>query len=98
MIMNETTQPAAPGGLLRRRPLRRIIKNWRERHRHPFNYWFHMIGITLAIAGVLLFFFISWYWALATLVLGYACHELWIPFHCNEQVKYAVIRLHLVLS
>jgi hypothetical protein len=54
-----------------RRPVRRILRNWLERHRHPFNFWIHMIGIPLAVAGVILFFFVAWYWALAAFVLGY---------------------------
>jgi hypothetical protein len=56
----------------RRGPLRRIIRNWRQRHRHPFNFWIHMIGIPLALIGVALFFMTDWIWAVAAIVLGYA--------------------------
>ena len=41
------------------------------RHQVPFNYWIHMLGIPLAIAGVALLFVAPWYWALAAVGLGY---------------------------
>jgi hypothetical protein len=59
----------------RRRPvlafLRRAVGNWRERHRHPFNFYIHLLGIPCAVAGLLLLFFLPWYWGVASLVVGY---------------------------
>jgi hypothetical protein len=49
---------------------RRAVGNWRERHQLPFNFWIHMIGIPLALAGVVVLFFEPW-WGLGGLVLGY---------------------------
>jgi hypothetical protein len=56
-----------------RRPLRRFLFNWRLRHRHPFNFWIHFIGIPLAFAGIILLIgaWVAWYWGLAAFVLGY---------------------------
>jgi hypothetical protein len=65
-----STQPAVDP--LRRRPLRRILRNWRQRHRNPFNFWIHLIGIPLAVTGVVLLFVTDWYWGVAALVVGYA--------------------------
>ena len=60
-----------------RRPVRRFLRNWLERHQHPFSFAIHLIGIPLAFAGLAMFFFTAWYWALAADRLGelrrYAC-------------------------
>ena len=79
-------------GLLRRRPLRLIIKNWLERHRHPFNFWIHMIGIPLAVIGVVLFFFVPWYWALTAFVLGYVLQYLGHHVEGNDVGEWAGIK------
>ncbi len=49
----------------------RARRNWLARHQLPFNYWIHMVGIPLALAGVALFFVTDWYWGLAAFVGGY---------------------------
>src|SRR3954454_9467795 len=63
-----TTDPS----FLRRRPLRRFLRHWLERHQHPFNFGIHLIGIPLAFAGLTMFFTIPWPWALAAFLSGYA--------------------------
>jgi hypothetical protein len=82
----------SPSGLLRRRPLRRILKNWLERHRHPFNFWIHMIGIPLAVIGVVLLFLVPWYWALAAFVLGYVFQYLGHRVEGNDVGEWAGIK------
>src|SRR5436190_2110095 len=62
---------SADPSFYRRRPLRRFLRNWLERHRHPFNRGIHLIGIPLAFAGVAMFFTSPWPWALAAFVAGY---------------------------
>jgi hypothetical protein len=69
-----STPPTQRGPL--RRFLRKAIGNWLERHRLPFNFWIHMIGIPMATIGLFLllaapFGVISWYWGVAGLVVGY---------------------------
>jgi hypothetical protein len=55
-----------------RRPLRKILRNWRERHRHPFNFWIHLLGIPMTVAGVVLLFTLDrWYWGAGLFLLGY---------------------------
>jgi hypothetical protein len=49
----------------------KALANWRERHRHPFNFAIHLLGIPLAVAGVVLLFVLPWYWGLGLFVLGY---------------------------
>ena len=38
---------------LQRKPLRRALANWLERHQHPFNRGIHLLGIPLAFGGAL---------------------------------------------
>jgi hypothetical protein len=68
---NMQQTPDAPAPAARRRPLRRILRNWRQRHRHPFNFWIHLLGIPLAVTGVVLLCFQAWLWGAGALVLGY---------------------------
>ena len=82
--MDQTVPPSAPTAPTWRRPLRRILKNWLERHRHPFNFWIHLLGIPLAVAGVVLLFALpweQWYWGVAAFVLGYVLQYVG---HCVE--------------
>ena len=61
-------------GLLEKKPLRRIFAHWRERHQHPVNFALHLVGIPLAVAGVILFVawpWNEWYWGASAFVLGY---------------------------
>jgi hypothetical protein len=78
------TPPPSPPPLTWRRPLRRILRNWRERHQHPVNFWIHLVGIPLAVIGVVLFFALpweQWYWGAGAFVLGYALQYVG---HCVE--------------
>jgi len=54
-----------------RRFLWRALRNWRARHRHPFNFAIHLVGIPVAVAGVILLFTSPWYWGIAAIVAGY---------------------------
>jgi hypothetical protein len=65
----------------RRRPLRRILRNWRLRHQNPFNFWIHLIGIPMAVAGVVLLFFVEWYWGVGAFIVGYLLQYIG---HCVE--------------
>lgn len=49
----------------------RARRNWLERHQNAFNFAIHLIGIPLALAGVLLLFFAPWYWGVGGLLAGY---------------------------
>ena len=71
--MDEATPSRQRFPLARRswRLAKAVRLNWLERHEHWFNFAIHMLGIPLAIAGLILFFFVDWYWAAGALVLGY---------------------------
>jgi hypothetical protein len=64
--MNSTAPPP-------RRPLRKALRNWLERHQHPFNFWIHLLGIPIAVAGLVLLivWWPEWWWGVGGLVLGY---------------------------
>lgn len=49
----------------------RARANWLERHQNPFNFYIHLVGIPLALIGLLLFAVAQWYWAALALLLGY---------------------------
>jgi hypothetical protein len=49
----------------------RARRNWLMRHQNSFNFWIHMLGIPLAVAGLLLLFFIPWYWGVGAIAAGY---------------------------
>jgi hypothetical protein len=72
--MTPTPADAAPATSRPRRPilrfLRRRYEGWRLRHHLPFNFWIHLIGIPMALTGVVLLFW-DWRWGLAAFVLGY---------------------------
>lgn len=72
--------------------LRKALGNWRERHRLPFNFWIHMIGIPLALAGVVLLFPLPWYWGVGALVLGYFLQYLGHRAEGNDVGEWAGIK------
>lgn len=68
---SQSENPAPLAESPRRRPLARALRNWRKRHRHPFNFAIHMAGIPLTVIGVVLLFTSPWYWGVGLFVLGY---------------------------
>lgn len=52
--------------------IRKFIKNWIPRHRHPVNFWLHMIGIPLGyIGGIIALLLQSWTWFFILFIGGY---------------------------
>ncbi len=87
--------PSTNPGFFQRRPSRRALRNWLERHRHPFNFWIHIIGIPLAIAGIGMFLFgpwSAWPWALAAFVGGYALQYVGHRVEGNDLGEWAAIK------
>jgi len=89
-----------PQTFLQRRPIRRALRrwrdNWRERHRVPFNFWIHLVGIPLAllVAPVLLFTlpWAQWYWAAAAFVGGYVLQWIGHQVEGNDLGEWAGIK------
>jgi hypothetical protein len=82
-----------------RRPLRKALNNWRLRHRHPFNFAIHMLGIPIAVAGLVLLivWWQEWYWGAAALVLGYVLQWLGHLVEGNDVGEWAGIKRMLGL-
>jgi hypothetical protein len=90
------TQPQEVSAVpARRRPvlrfLRKVLRNWRERHRLPFNFAIHLIGIPLALLGLLLLFF-DWRWGVGAFVLGYFLQYLGHRAEGNDVGEWAAIK------
>ena len=86
------TPPAAPSKGPLRRFLRRRLEGWMLRHQLPFNFWIHMIGIPLALTGVLLLFLTDWYWGVGALVVGYALQYVGHRAEGNDLGEWAGIK------
>jgi phage terminase large subunit-like protein len=69
----------------------RAVANWRQRHRLPFNFWIHMIGIPMAMAGLVLLFFEPW-WGLAAIVVGYLLQYIGHRAEGNDLGEWAGIK------
>src|SRR5205807_8253536 len=88
--MNEPQPAPRP-----RRPLRRVLRNWRERHQDPFNFWIHLIGIPMAVIGVLVLFFLPWelwYVGVGLIVLGYVLQYVGHRVEGNDVGEWAGIK------
>lgn len=51
-------------------------QKWRARHQLPLNLYLHMVGIPLAMTGVVLWFYEDWMWGTICFVLGYLLQYL----------------------
>ncbi len=95
-----TTSPPQKQTFLQRKPIRRALGRWRdqwlERHRHPFNFWIHLLGIPLAnLAAPLLLFLLpwaQWYWAAAAFGGGYLLQWLGHRVEGNDLGEWAAIK------
>src|SRR5437762_8503565 len=72
--------------------LRRIWRNWRTRHQDPRNFAIHLLGIPLAVAGVILLFFVEWYWGVAAIVVGYILQWIGHRWEGNDVGEWAAIK------
>lgn len=89
--MSQTHNP--PTDPLRRRPLLRMLLNWRLRHQDPLNFWIHLLGIPLAVAGVALLFIPGgWLWGIGGIVLGYSLQYIGHRVEGNDVGEWAAIK------
>jgi uncharacterized membrane protein YGL010W len=72
--------------------LRQRLRGWRVRHQHPFNFAIHLVGIPLAVAGVVAFFVLPWYWGVAGLVVGYLLQYIGHAVEGNDVGEWAAIK------
>jgi hypothetical protein len=82
----------------RRRPVLRFLKKrwqgWRARHQLPFNFAIHLVGIPLALAGVVLLFVpgVAWYWGVAAIVVGYVLQYIGHRAEGNDVGEWAAVK------
>jgi hypothetical protein len=94
------SEPSSSPGFFQRRPLRRALRNWRERHRHPFNFWIHLLGIPMAVAGIVLLFALpweQWYIGVGAFALGYVLQYIGHCVEGNDLGEWAAIKRMLGL-
>jgi hypothetical protein len=72
--------------------LRRRLQGWRLRHQLPFNFAIHLIGIPLAVSGVVLLFFLPWYWGIGAIVLGYLLQWIGHLAEGNDVGEWAAVK------
>ena len=93
--MSEAPPPAQRQNFPIARAILRFAKkargNWLERHQLPFNFWIHMIGIPLALVGLVLLFIEPW-WGLGGLVVGYLLQYIGHRAEGNDVGEWAGIK------
>lgn len=91
---SSTTAPAARP----RRPvltfLRKRYQGWRLRHQLPFNFAIHLVGIPMALTGLVLLFVpgVAWYWGVGAFVLGYVLQYIGHRAEGNDLGEWAGIK------
>ena len=91
-----------------RRPLlaflRRRLHGWRLRHQLPFNFCIHLIGIPMAVCGLILLLGLwpasalglawwpAWYWGVGAFVLGYLLQWFGHLAEGNDLGEWAAIK------
>ena len=80
-----------------RRPLlaflRRRLEGWRLRHQLPFNFAVHLVGIPLALTGVVLLVTpLPWYWGVGAFVLGYLLQYVGHLAEGNDLGEWAAVK------
>jgi hypothetical protein len=87
-----TADPTAPPRRPLRAFLRRRLNGWMLRHQLLFNFWLHMVGIPLALTGVVLLFVVDWYWGVAAFVVGYLLQWIGHRAEGNDVGEWAAIK------
>jgi len=86
----------------RRGPVLRFVnkrlQGWLVRHRHPFNFGIHLIGIPMAVTGLVLFVAwlvgsdVDWYWGVGAFVVGYVLQYIGHRIEGNDVGEWAGIK------
>src|SRR5262249_46316285 len=90
--------PAAVTPVTRNRPVLRFLgkrlRGWKVRHQHPFNFAIHLVGIPLAVAGVVLLCWpgVPWYWGVGGLLVGYLLQWVGHVVEGNDVGEWAGIK------
>jgi uncharacterized membrane protein YGL010W len=73
------------------------VYNWRERHQNPFNFWVHMIGIPLAVVGVVFLCLQYWIAGAICFVGGYLLQYIGHRAEGNDVGEWAALKRMLGL-
>ena len=96
MEMSQSVLTSPRSDKLARRPilrfLRKVLRNWRARHRHPFNFAVHLVGIPTAVAGVVVLFWREWYWGLGLFAFGYLLQYIGHVVEGNDLGEWAAVK------
>ena len=92
MSESTTTRKRFPLARFAGRVASRIWRNWRMRHQAPRNFAIHLVGIPLAVAGVIALFFAPWYWGVGGLVVGYLLQWVGHLWEGNDVGEWAAIK------
>jgi hypothetical protein len=96
--MNQAAPPFPASAELANRPfvrlMRRVLPRWMSRHRLPFNFYIHLLGIPLAVTGLVLLFVpdVPWYWGVAGLFVGYLLQYIGHRTEGNDVGEWAGIK------
>ncbi|MBY0522072.1 MAG: DUF962 domain-containing protein [Gemmataceae bacterium] len=71
---------------------KKALRNWRDRHQLSFNFYIHLIGIPMALAGLVLLFMEPWYWGLSLFVMGYVLQYIGHQAEGNDVGEWAGIK------
>ena len=78
-----------------RRFLRKRLAGWLLRHQLPANFWIHMLGIPIAVCGLVVVFVLPWsQWWVGFCMLGFGYFLQWLG-HCwegNDVGEWAAIK------
>lgn len=72
--------------------IRKRLHEWLLRHQLPFNFYIHLVGIPVALLGVVLLFYAEWLWAAVCLVVGYFLQWLGHRAEGNDVGEWAGIK------
>ena len=89
--MTQSTETAPSHRFPIARAVLRAVGNWRLRHQLPLNFWLHMVGIPLALFGLVLLFFEPW-WGLGALAAGYLLQYIGHRAEGNDVGEWAGIK------
>jgi hypothetical protein len=67
-------------------------RNWLDRHQDSRNFAIHMLGIPLAFAGLVAFFFVPWYFGVGGLVIGYFLQWVGHRWEGNDVGEWAALK------
>ena len=70
----------------------KVYKSWAIRHVNPVNYALHMVGIPLAVAGIIYWFLQQWLLGTVLFFIGYLLQYIGHRIEGNEVGEWILIK------